>query len=110
MKRASQVANSSLGLPTNPPAYVYQVQALHDGDQLAALCSDDSVRGFRASALGSKPTWVLPTGHEGVTQLRMQVWDQRALVLTAGRDGAVRVWDRRAGAWAGGEAVVEMRE
>ena len=97
MRQAFPVASSSLGPKTNPsadPSYVYQIQALHESGVFAALCSDDSVRAFHTGG-GLGLAWVLPTKHEGVTQLKTQVWDSRALLLTAGRDGAVKVWDQR---------------
>ena len=119
MKQAFPVANSSLGLnATGPtgPSYVYQIQALHEDGAFAALCSDDSVRALHTGGgLGLAPAWVLPTKHEGVTQLRTQLWDNRALLLTAGREGAVKVWDQRISGGGGGKEanqkpVVNLKE
>ena len=105
MKRASQTASSSLGLSVHRsgvggegPCYIYQLQPLQSGDGLAALCSDESVRAFDPSRPDSGAAWVHPTGQEAVTQLRTQVLDgERFLMLTAARDGTVRVWDQRVG-------------
>ena len=100
MRYALADACTSLGLeeetsPSAGPCYIYQIQNLRHGDELAALCSDDSVRAFQPASLASAPSWVLPTNHEGVTQLRTQRWDNQALILTAGRDGVVKAWDLR---------------
>ena len=99
LRYARADACTSLGLGSNSESaglcYIYQIQNLRHGDELAALCSDDSVRAFRPASLAYAPSWVLPTNHEGVTQLRTQQWDNQALILTAGREGVVKAWDLR---------------
>lgn len=113
MKPAVEVARSSLGLGAHAsagPSYIYQIRPLHHGLQLAALCSDDSVRVFNSERLDSAPAWLFHTKQEGVTQLNTLEWDSQALILTTGRGGAVKAWDQRIGGGESQRAVAVLED
>ncbi|EEA26363.1 hypothetical protein TMatcc_005370 [Talaromyces marneffei ATCC 18224] len=106
-------ASSSLSLP--PGTYIYAIAATApfssgtQQQQFAAISSDDSLRLFDGHSL--QPTAIVAAkAHDGVTVLKEYYGDNGAagaLLATAGRDGAVRLWDARAGP--SQRASVDMR-
>ena len=94
MQTAALHGTSELNLPSG--SYIYEIiQPEAAPAQLAATCSDDSLRLVDSTSLHeSQPG--LQDVHKGVTCLRT-VRDQPSILLTAGRDGAVRGWDLRSG-------------
>lgn len=98
-------ASSSLSLPTG--TYIYAIAATtpsgtqsqpHQHQQFAAISSDDSLRLFDGHTL--QPTAIVTAkSHDGgVTALKEYsgIGTEGFLLATAGRDGAVRLWDARA--------------
>ena len=115
MHTLQATASSSLSLPSG--TYIYAIAATTpssstgtQSQQFAAISSDDSLRLFDGHSL--QPTTVLSAkSHDGgVTALKEYsgIGPQWFLIATAGRDGAVRLWDARAGGLSQ-RASVEMR-
>ncbi|RAO67880.1 uncharacterized protein BHQ10_003892 [Talaromyces amestolkiae] len=115
MHTLQATASSSLSLPSG--TYIYAIAATTPSSssgthsqQFAAISSDDSLRLFDGHSL--QPTTVLSAkSHDGgVTALKEYsgIGPQGSLLATAGRDGAVRLWDARAGELSQ-RAIVEMR-
>ena len=98
MQTASLQAASDLSLP--PDSYVYSIVFCSAAQDVAAIASDDSLRIVDASRLQGPATY--SNIHAGVTCLR-QFPVQPNILLTAGRDAAIRGWDIRSG-----ERVVEL--
>ncbi|KAL4818513.1 WD40-repeat-containing domain protein [Aspergillus spinulosporus] len=92
MHMLKQINSSSLGLPED--SYIYSiVPSSRTG--FAAISSDDSLRIFDANK-PSHTSLVANNAHDGVTSLR--TYDaSNQLVVTAGRDGKVKLWDLRNG-------------
>ncbi|KAF3395207.1 putative WD repeat-containing protein [Talaromyces pinophilus] len=117
MHTLQATASSSLSLP--PGTYIYAIAATSPSSsgtqpqhQFAAISSDDSLRLFDGHSL--QPTAVVTAKSHGggVTALREYPGCNGAggfLLATAGRDGAVRLWDVRAGGSPLQKASVEMR-
>ncbi|KAL1978286.1 hypothetical protein VTN31DRAFT_1145 [Thermomyces dupontii] len=89
-------AAASLSLP--PRSYIYSLVASPSspGKHLAATASDDSLRVFDRETLRlvSTPS---TKAHSGVTSLKeYRDVNGSGYLATAGRDGAVRLWDIRA--------------
>ena len=118
MHTLQATASSSLSLP--PGTYIYAIAATSPSSsgtqsqhQFAAISSDDSLRLFDGHSL--QPTAVVTAkshGGGGVTALKEYPGYNGAaafLLATAGRDGAVRLWDVRAGGSSLQRASVEMR-
>lgn len=117
MHTLQATASSSLSLP--PGTYIYAIAATSPSSsgtqpqhQFAAISSDDSLRLFDGHSL--QPTAVVTAKSHGggVTALREYPGCNGAgvfLLATAGRDGAVRLWDVRAGGSSLQKASVEMR-
>lgn len=97
---------SSLSLPSG--TYIYAIgeapSSSAGGRQFAAISSDDSLRIFDGQSL-QPLTVVSAKTHEGVTSLN---GFPPGFLATAGRDGAVRLWDVRSG-HASSKPDVEMR-
>jgi len=93
MKELRQVASSDLSLPSD--SYVYKL--VHTRAGLAAISSDDSLRIFEPSTLHPLPDGIFPSVNESVTCLESFAESAEAspVVVTAGRDGRVRLWDLR---------------
>lgn len=116
MHTLQATASSSLSLP--PGTYIYAIAATSPSSsgtqqQFAAISSDDSLRLFDGHSL--QPTAVVTAkshGSGGVTALKEYPGGNGAggvLLATAGRDGAVRLWDVRTGGSALQRPSVEMR-
>lgn len=115
MHTLQATASSSLLLP--PGTYIYAIAATSPSSssgtqqqqQFAAISSDDSLRLFDGHSL--QPTSIVAAkSHDGVTALKEYYGGNGAagfLLATAGREGAVRLWDARAGS--SQRASVEMR-
>jgi WD40 repeat protein len=114
MHTLQATASSSLSLP--PGTYIYAIAATSPSSssgtqhqqQFAAISSDDSLRLFDGHSL--QPTSIVAAkSHDGVTALKEYggIAPAGFLLATAGRDGAVRLWDARAGS--SQRASVEMR-
>ncbi|KUL90218.1 hypothetical protein ZTR_02118 [Talaromyces verruculosus] len=112
MHTLQATASSSLSLP--PGTYIYAIAATSPSSsgtqsqhQFAAISSDDSLRLFDGHSL--QPTAVVTAkSHDGgVTALKEYTGNGAGgfLLATAGRDGAVRLWDARSSQ----RASVEMR-
>ncbi|KAF2140189.1 uncharacterized protein K452DRAFT_288955 [Aplosporella prunicola CBS 121167] len=99
MRTATPLTASNLSLP--PDSYIYALSPA-GSSALAALSSDDSVRWFDPASLQLLPDGVVKNAHRSVTCLK--AWDEHVLA-TAGRDGAVRLWDRRTEGAVGGVSV-----
>jgi len=93
MLTASQTSTSHLSLP--PDTYIFDIATIPGAASFAVISSDDSVRNVDATTLReiSRPG-ASPGVHQGVTCLHCP-HDQPGKVLTAGRDGLVKVWDSR---------------
>ncbi|KAF2204432.1 WD40 repeat-like protein [Delitschia confertaspora ATCC 74209] len=101
MAPLTQILQSDLGLP--PSSYIYKVlstAAREDPltysklDQLAVISSDDSLRFVDPSSLKLLPNGIIKNVHKSVTCLE-RVDDEGNIVVTAGRDGLIRFWDKR---------------
>lgn len=115
MHTLQATASSSLSLP--PGTYIYAIAATSPSSsfgtqsqqqqQFAAISSDDSLRLFDGHSL--QPTAVVTAkSHDGgVTAIKEYTGNGAGgfLLATAGRDGAVRLWDARSSH----RASVEMR-
>jgi WD40 repeat protein len=106
-------AASSLSLPAS--SYIYALSAASSSSEegrLAAISSDDSLRIFDSRSLKLLSVASAKT-HEGVTSLKEYRGDAsghgHGLLATAGRDGAIRLWDVRAAGQGLGKAAVEMK-
>ena len=86
-------ASSSLKLL--PGSYVYSVKPTSFDNQIAAICSDDSLRVADPSTLELSSSI---KAHGGLTCLESNAGNDTSTVslITAGRDGFVRAWDMRA--------------
>ena len=104
MHTLQATASSSLSLP--PGTYIYAIAATSPSSsgtqqqqQFAAISSDDSLRLFDGHSL--QPTAIVTAkSHDGgVTALKEYpgLGGEGFLLATAGRDGAVRLWDARTG-------------
>ena len=98
MQMSSLQAVSGLSLP--PDSYVYSIVPCSKAQNVAAIASDDSLRIVDASRL--QCLIIYGNTHAGVTCLQ-PLADQPNILLTAGRDAAIRGWDIRSG-----ERVVEL--
>ncbi|OKL56014.1 hypothetical protein UA08_08640 [Talaromyces atroroseus] len=99
-----QTAASSLSLPSG--SYIYAIAAAPS--HFAAISSDDSLRLFDGQSL--QPLAITSAkAHDGVTALKEfhGSTTDTYLLATAGRDGAVRLWDVRSGQHS--KPAVEMR-
>lgn len=107
MHTLKATASSSLSLPAD--SYIYSITPSSPGS-FAAISSDDSLRVFdAANGSLSHPSVIAAKSHRnGVTSLKTYAGNspqQQQLLVTGGRDGAVRLWDVRS---RNGAAVVEM--
>lgn len=100
MQTASLQAASGLALP--PDSYVYSIVPCSEARNVAAIATDDSLRIVDASRLQGAPNGTYSNIHAGVTCLR-SLPGQPDILLTAGRDAAIRGWDIRSG-----KRVVEL--
>lgn len=94
MRAASLLSSSSLSLPPN--SYIYKILPIHQLAALAAISSDDSLRIFDPETLQLVNGGVRTEVHDGVTCAELGGVDQQ-LIMTAGRDAAIRGWDLRSG-------------
>lgn len=105
------VASSSLSLPASSYIYALSASSSSADGPLATISSDDSLRLFDSRSL-QLVSVVSANTHEGVTSLKNYSGDgsghSQGLLATAGRDGAIRFWDARAGQGPG-KAAVEMK-
>ncbi|KAH8698819.1 WD repeat protein [Talaromyces proteolyticus] len=109
MHALQATAASSLSLPSSTYIYAIAEAPTSAARQFGAISSDDSLRLFDGQSL--QPLTVASAkAHEGVTALKSvrSVGNAPAFLATAGRDGAVRLWDIRSG-HVSGKADVEMR-
>ncbi|KAL5386445.1 hypothetical protein DPSP01_004170 [Paraphaeosphaeria sporulosa] len=99
---ATQLGQSDLGLPPN--SYIYRIISTaprqdpltYDRtDLLAAIASDDSLRFFDPTTLSTLANGVVRNVNEKVTCLERGNDQQSNLVVTAGRDGLIKFWDKR---------------
>ncbi|KAL5117467.1 hypothetical protein ACEQ8H_004632 [Pleosporales sp. CAS-2024a] len=99
---ATAIASSDVGLP--PSSYIYKIISTaprQDAlgltcsklDQLAAISSDDSLR--FVSPAGLAVNGVIQNVNEKVTCLERANDAESNVVVTAGRDGFIRFWDKR---------------
>jgi WD40 repeat protein len=106
MHALQPTAASSLSLLSG--TYIYAIAEVPSSSagrrQFAAISSDDSLRIFDGQSL-QPLTVVSAKTHEGVTSLNGTL---PGFLATAGRDGAVRLWDVRSG-HSSGKADVEMK-
>jgi WD repeat-containing protein 89 len=99
-----ETAVSSLSLPSG--TYIYAITAA-PSSQFVAISSDDSLRLFDGQSLQPLAITSAKT-HDGVTALKeFRGSTAPFLLATAGRDGAVRLWDVRSGQHV--KPAVEMR-
>lgn len=100
MAPPAQIHTSTLSLP--PDSYIYKLLptsartsplSYSTLDELAVICSDDSLR-FLTPSLTLASSGLIKNVHESVTCLE-RVDDRGTIVATAGRDSTVRFWDRR---------------
>ena len=75
-------------------SYVYQILPIRS--HLAAISSDDSLRLVDPATLREAPNGAFSTVHAGVTSLRAPK-SSSGMLITAGRDAAVKGWDLRSG-------------
>ena len=100
MKHLEPVGFSNLSLP--PDSYIYSLLPLSthtSPGEIAALCSDDSVRIFNTQSMSLVANGVLKAVNESVTCLKRyaRAEDECNIFVTTGRDGRVRFWDARTG-------------
>ena len=100
MQNADLQATSELSLSSN--SYIYSIVSCPERPDIAAISSDDSLRIIDATRLQETNKGTYRNVHAGVTCLRL-LPDQSNILLTAGRDAAIRGWDIRSG-----EKLVEM--
>ncbi|OCK82171.1 WD40 repeat-like protein [Lepidopterella palustris CBS 459.81] len=96
-----QIASSDLSLPPNsyiykiiPTAQRYDSISYSETKELALISSDDSLRFVDASSLELSADGIFKEVNKSVTCLD-RVDDQGNCYATCGRDGLVRVWDKR---------------
>ena len=102
MRTAKLVNTSQLTLPLD--SYIYKILLRPRLAGIAAISSDDSLRIIDSSTLQAINGDTLRGVHVGVTCLQ-SVTDQPDVLLTAGRDAAIRGWDVR-----NGSRVVELSD
>lgn len=97
MRTLNEVASSNLSLP--PDTYIYSVLPIGlpstSPTQLAALCSDDSLRLISPDL--SLSTLKTHANVNASVTCANRFSDDGNLIATAGRDGLVRVLDARSG-------------
>ncbi|KKA24237.1 WD domain protein [Rasamsonia emersonii CBS 393.64] len=113
MHTLQAAASSSLNLPAGSYVYALAGSPSSAGGSFAAISSDDSLRLFDGQSLKLVSVAAAKTHDQGgVTCLKEfrqgPTGTAQGLLATAGRDGAVRLWDVRAG-HGSGKAAVEMR-
>ena len=96
MHNLKETASSSLSLPPN--SYIYSIIPISSGS-FAAISSDDSLRIFDALDGNLSPASIFAnnTHQDGVTCLKSysSSSQQLRLLVTAGYDGRVKLWDIR---------------
>ncbi|KAL1962535.1 hypothetical protein VTN77DRAFT_9410 [Rasamsonia byssochlamydoides] len=113
MHTLQAAASSSLSLPAGSYVYALAASPSSESGAFAAISSDDSLRVFDGQTLKLLSLAAPKThGQGGVTCLKEyrenSTGSAHGLLATAGRDGAVRLWDVRAG-HGSGNAAVEMK-
>ncbi|KAF2113829.1 WD40-repeat-containing domain protein [Lophiotrema nucula] len=102
MAPLTQILNSNLGLPPN--SYIYKVittarrqdpLTYSETGSLALISSDDSLHFIDPGTLNVLPDGVITKVNESVTCLERADDPASNVVVTAGRDGLIRLWDRR---------------
>ncbi|KAF2730244.1 WD40 repeat-like protein [Polyplosphaeria fusca] len=97
-----QTLSSNLGLPSN--SYIYKILSTaprqdpltySTTDRLAVISSDDSLRLLDPATLDVVPDGVITKASESVTCLERGDDPSGNIVATAGRDGLVKLWDKR---------------
>ncbi|KAI9806460.1 MAG: hypothetical protein M1833_003647 [Piccolia ochrophora] len=90
MRQCQSLVSSSLSLP--PDHFIYALAPTSAG--LVALSSDDSLRIFDRKTLAVFPHGLVEAAHTGAKCLE-SFEDDAHLVVTAGSDGHVKLWDLR---------------
>ncbi|KAL1590980.1 hypothetical protein WHR41_00095 [Cladosporium halotolerans] len=96
---AKQIAESNLSTP--PDTYLYTLA--RTGADFATIGSDDSLRIFSLPDL--KPVRTYASAHTGISCLTTA--SDGTTLITAGRDGLIRLWDPRS---ASPKPTLELRE
>lgn len=110
MHTLQAAASSSLSLPAGSYVYALAGSPSSAGGSFAAISSDDSLRLFDGQSLKLVSLAAAKTHTQGgVTCLKeFRQGPAQGLLATAGRDGAVRLWDVRSG-HGSRKAAVEMK-
>lgn len=102
MTRASQVVSTDAGVPPN--SYIYKIISTaprqdpltySKTDQLAIISSDDSLRFLDIANVNLGPDGVVQNVNSKVTCLERANDAASNAVVTTGRDGLIRFWDKR---------------
>ena len=83
------MGSSEISLP--PKTYIYKIEPILT--KLAVISSDDSLRFVDSSTLQVESNGIRQGVHAGVTSLVNKLANNT--ILTAGRDGLIRIWDSR---------------